>query len=107
MPTTAVGKGVKAIAARYIRLICMKRTSTAARWAKNRWCASQKNPITTKLRKKLKISASLLLSAVAEIGRRADVGIPMPTTSSVIAMANTASLKNATRSNSSSSERRR
>ena len=31
----------------------------------------------------------------------------MPTTSSVMAMAKTASLKNATRSNSSSSERRR
>ena len=30
-----------------------------------------------------------------------DAGIPMPTTSSVIAIANTASLKNATRSNSS------
>ena len=84
----------------------MKRTSTAARRAKNRWCASQKKPITTKLRKKLKISASLLFSAVPSLPSPT-CGIPMPTTSSVMAMANTASLKNATRSNSSSSDRRR
>ncbi len=107
MPTIAVGKGVKAMAARYSRLICMKRTSTAARRAKNRWCASQKYPITTKLRKKLKISASLPLRAVLRSPPSFTFGIPMPTTSSVIAMANTASLKNATRSNSSSSDRRR
>ena len=62
--------------------------------------------MTMKLRKKLKISLSLSLSA-SPIFESRTCGMPIPTTSSVMAMANTASLKNATRSNSSSSERRR
>ena len=48
----------------------MNRQSTAPSRAKNRWWANQKNPMTTKLRKKLKISLSLARSASSSFDAR-------------------------------------
>ena len=41
LPTSAVGNGVKAIAARYTRFSMMMPCSTATSCEKNRWWASQ------------------------------------------------------------------
>lgn len=101
---SAEGNGTNAIAARNARFTTMNTWSTARSRDTRSWYRNQYHPITAKLRKKLKNCGPREPSAWPS---RASVtfGTVRLTTSSVNAMAKTASLKNATRSNSRPSSR--
>ena len=104
-PDDAVGKGMNAIAARYNRLSCMNRRSTAPQLGEEPVVGEPVEPDHHEAQEEAEDLAVLVAERVVELRRPRREGCRCPTTSSVMAMANTASLKNATRSNSSSSER--